>query len=369
MMARYNEQQDLGRSVPKTLLGLVRNYSPSGQEAGAVGWLVDRMDALGYTGAYVDKTGNAVGLMGEGATQIVLLGHIDTVPGEIPVRICETGNDTNLYGRGTVDAKSPLAAFVDAVARVGPILGVQLVVIGGIDEERESIGARAIVNTYQPAYAIIGEPSRWDRITLGYKGSAWADVTVQRPMTHRANRAETAPEIAIGIWTQVQVWAATFNQGQARVFDQVTPTLSGFSSRQGSFVETATLNIGVRLPQGLNPTDWYRQLKAFASGAGGEVHPTGFPISAYRAERKSLLVRAFSGGIRAAGGRPGFVVKTGTADLNIVAPVWGCPAVAYGPGDSSLDHTPDEHVSLDEFNRSVCVLQAVLQRLANQIAS
>ena len=95
-----------------------------------------------------------------------------------------------------------------------------------------------------------------------------------------------------------------------------------------------------------------------------EVLPVGFPVTAYRAERNTALVRSFLGSIRSAGGQPRFVVKTGTADLNIVAPIWQCPAVAYGPGDSDLDHTPDEHIVLEEYQKAVIVLVNVLRRLS-----
>ncbi|MBK7319597.1 hypothetical protein [Candidatus Villigracilis affinis] len=71
----------------ETLIGLVSQYSPSGQERGAVEWLVARMKALGFDDAFVDEAGNAVGVMGKGTKQVVLLGHIDTVPGEISVRV------------------------------------------------------------------------------------------------------------------------------------------------------------------------------------------------------------------------------------------------------------------------------------------
>ncbi len=98
-----------------TLVGLVSQYSPSGQEHGAVEWLVARMKALGYGEAFIDDAGNAVGVMGSGGKQVMLLGHIDTVPGEIKVEQC----GDLLYGRGAVDAKGPLASFVDAVAKVG----------------------------------------------------------------------------------------------------------------------------------------------------------------------------------------------------------------------------------------------------------
>jgi len=64
------------------------------------------------------------------------------------------------------------------------------------------------------------------------------------------------------------------------------------------------------------------------------------------------------------GGTPRFVYKTGTADLNVVAPVWRCPAVVYGPGDSALDHTPNENISLDEYGRAVDVLAQALKALS-----
>jgi LysW-gamma-L-lysine carboxypeptidase len=68
--------------------------------------------------------------------------------------------------------------------------------------------------------------------------------------------------------------------------------------------------------------------------------------------------------IRQAGGRPRFKLKTGTADMNIVGPAWGCPIVAYGPGDSSLDHTPGEHIEIVEFRKAVDVLVNALEILS-----
>ena len=68
--------------------------------------------------------------------------------------------------------------------------------------------------------------------------------------------------------------------------------------------------------------------------------------------------------IRAEGGRPRFKLKTGTADMNIVGLAWGCPIVAYGPGDSSLDHTPDEHIEIDEYLRGIDVLTRALELLS-----
>jgi LysW-gamma-L-lysine carboxypeptidase len=84
-------------------------------------------------------------------------------------------------------------------------------------------------------------------------------------------------------------------------------------------------------------------------------------VPAYRAEKNTPLVRSFLSAIRAEGGDPGFTVKSGTSDMNIVAPLWNCPTAAYGPGDSALDHTPDEHILISEYRRAVRVLAQVLR--------
>ena len=68
--------------------------------------------------------------------------------------------------------------------------------------------------------------------------------------------------------------------------------------------------------------------------------------------------------IRAMDAEPRFVVKTGTSDMNIVGPAWPeMPIIAYGPGDSSLDHTPSEHLSLTEYHGAIAVLTEVLGTL------
>jgi len=51
--------------------------------------------------------------------------------------------------------------------------------------------------------------------------------------------------------------------------------------------------------------------------------------------------------------------------MNVVGPAWRCPILAYGPGDSSLDHTPEEHVELAEYLRAINVLELALQHLTS----
>ncbi|HND50223.1 MAG TPA: M20/M25/M40 family metallo-hydrolase, partial [Anaerolineales bacterium] len=300
--------------------------------------------------------------------QVVLLGHIDTVPGEIPVQVVEAAEKSPLlYGRGSVDAKGPLASFVDAVAKVGVKDGWQFVVIGAVEEERDSEGARFVMNQYKPAFAIIGEPNQWDRVSLGYKGSAWANVTVKRGQVHTASGEETAAEAAIETWLKIKAYVEAYNADKDKVFDKLLLTLRGMESDSNDFEQWAKLKVGVRLPVEISPEDWYVKLGELISDShlGGDCHLelVGFPVPAWKCEKNSQLVRSFLSGIRSQGGEPRFVYKTGTADLNIVAPVWQCPAVVYGPGDSALDHTPNEHINLDEYQKAVHALSATLEKL------
>jgi LysW-gamma-L-lysine carboxypeptidase len=345
------------------LTGLLSEYSPSTRESGAVDYLVRTMSAQGYT-AQVDGAGNAVGSRGDpgtstqgrrGPNEIILLGHIDTVLGLIAV---EREGDT-LYGRGSVDAKGPLACFsvAAAAARLQP--GWRLTVVGAVGEEGNSPGACFVRDTYpRPAMVIIGEPSGWDHITLGYKGSLWLKYHLTQPLAHTAARTTGACEQAVGFWNRLQAVTAERNAAQPKIFDQLTPALRGMESSNDGFHENARLAINLRLPPGVDCETLGPQLVALAEPARLEVEDC---TPAYRGEKNSPLVRAFLAAIRQEGGQPGFTLKTGTSDMNIVGPAWGCPVVAYGPGDSNLDHTPREHILVSEYLKGIATLTRALE--------
>jgi len=120
------------------------------------------------------------------------------------------------------------------------------------------------------------------------------------------------------------------------------------------------MSIGLRLPLGVD-IEALKQRMLDWRGDAAVAFPYHEPP--FRAEKNTPVVRALLRSIRAAGGRPRFKLKTGTSDMNVVGPAWGCPIVAYGPGNSSLDHTPRESIRLDELSRAVDVLAKALGEL------
>ncbi len=341
------------------LKDLVTIPSLSGQEGAAAGFLVVQMRALGFT-AQVDEAGNAVGQRdgpetdGAAFREIVLLGHMDTVPGDIPVRI----EDGRLYGRGSVDAKGPLATFVMAAAQAQLRPGTRLIVAGAVEEEAAtSKGARYVVQQHQPDWCIIGEPSGWDGVTLGYKGRLLLDYELEQAMGHTAGPSTGVAEKAVAWWNAIDGYARQFNQGRPRRFEQLLPSLRQISTGSNGLTNHVAAKVGLRLPPDFDQDAFEAQACAWAGEA--QVCCYGYE-PAFQSHRRTSLAQTFNRALRQAGVRPRFKLKTGTSDMNIVGPIWQCPIVAYGPGDSRLDHTPQEHLILDEYLKAIQILQTVL---------
>lgn len=339
----------------------VRIPSLSGEEAAVAAFLVEQMGQLGFA-AQVDDAGNAVATVGESGPLVVLLGHIDTVGGTVPLRIAEG----RLYGRGAVDAKGPFATFVCATARAyrAGTLRCRVVLIGAVEEEAAtSKGAHFVVDKYAPDFCVIGEPSGWDRITLGYKGRLLVHYRREQPGAHSAGELRAAPESLVEFWTAVQDRCTLHNAGRERLFDQLIPSLRRVASGGDGLTDWAEATIGLRLPEDVDPATLADELIPLAEGATLTFEGA---CPAFRSTRTTPLAGAFVRAIRQAGGQPGFLHKTGTADMNVVGPAWGCPIVAYGPGDSRLDHTPNEHIHLEEYQRGITVLASVLAGLGTR---
>ena len=230
-------------------------------------------------------------------------------------------------------------------------------------------GARYAAAQYHPSACIIGEPSGVDGITLGYKGRLLVEAHFEQPSHHSALSGPAASEQAIQLWNWLDDLARTYNTGKPKAYDQLMPALRQINSGDDGLREWCNLLISLRLPMELTPQEVQARFEAWAAERSEslilpDLNFRGHEV-AYRSMRDTTLAHAFVDAIRAEGLRPAFKLKTGTADLNVVGPVWQCPIVAYGPGDSSLDHTPSEHISIAEFDRSVRVLTHVIQHLTS----
>ncbi|PSP87418.1 acetyl-lysine deacetylase [Halobacteriales archaeon QS_4_69_34] len=340
-------------TVRELLVDLVSIPSPSGEERACAERLAEFFAAHGRE-AWLDEAGN---VRAPADDAVLLTSHVDTVPGEIPVRVEREDGDETLWGRGSVDATGPLAALAAAAVETGASFA------GVVREETDSAGARHLVETRSAPGAVVnGEPSGWDGLTLGYRGLLSGTYVATSESGHSSRPGNNAIQDALEWWNRVR---AVFEGGAEEwtpVFERVTPkpvAFDGGPSADGLSVE-ATMEVQFRVPPALT-TEEVREL-ADGELNGGTVgwHDA---IEPTMGSPRTPVARAFRAAIRRAGGEPRPLRKTGTSDMNLYADAWDCPMVTYGPGDSELDHAPNERLALDEFDRSVAVLTDVAATL------
>ena len=330
------------------LIDLVSIPSPSGEERACAEHLASFFEANGRD-VWIDEIGN---VRAPADDRVLFTSHIDTVPGDIPVRVA----DDVLWGRGSVDAKGPLVALAAAAVNTGVSFA------GVIGEEVDSSGAHHLVATRDSPDAVVnGEPSGWEAITLGYRGLLGGTYVSTSESGHTSRPDRNAIQHAMDWWGRVE---QAFERDEwESVFEQVTTkpvSFDGGTAADGLSVE-ATLDVQLRVPPSLT-TDAVREI------ADGELeHGTVTwwdDVPPVMASSRTPLARAFRVAIRAADGAPRLVRKTGTSDMNVYADAWDVPIVTYGPGDSGLDHTPEEHLVLGDFDRAIGILERVAGELA-----
>jgi succinyl-diaminopimelate desuccinylase len=277
-----------------------------------------------------------------------------------------------IYGRGSADMKSGLAAaMVAAVAvkRSGARLGGRLVVGALVDEEGDMIGARHLCTTTlgrELSAAIICEPEQ-NELCLEQRGVVWARVTVRGRMAHGAMpEAGVNPITALGALLRE---APALERRLRRLCRRsphlrpptVTPTVAQAPVQgvpQSNVIPSAAQAVlDVRLTPGPEADAVAKEIDLACQrameacpGAVVEWQPVnGFRL-ATRVERSEPLVRAMTRGVRQATGRaPRFGGVPGSTDGTILRTTLGIPIVTCGPGHRLIPHQVDEYVEVAEL--------------------
>lgn len=338
--------------IPADLLfQMLQIPSLSGTEQALADFLAGVLAELGFD-ARLDEAGNVIGDIGTGdGPVIMLLSHLDTVGPQLAAR----RDETRLYGRGAVDAKGPLATMIWAAAQRPEFRGT-LRVIGAVEEERLSRGGHHVARTLPPPDAlIIGEPSGWNRVVLGYKGKIDLEYWVERAPAHSTKPTQKASEAAAAFWLAVQ--DALGPERDHGSFWLPAATLRGIHGD----ITAAHIDVDCRVPPEYSVGDFVERLSKHAGDGELKVIRS---IAAARVERSDPVARSLSAAIRRHGGQPRPTLKTGTSDMNTVSERWTVPMAAYGPGDGALDHSDHEYLDIAEFHTAIAVLATAIDELS-----
>ncbi|USZ66868.1 [LysW]-lysine hydrolase [Halorussus salilacus] len=349
MSASAAEADETARDLLEALVSIP---SPSGEEREAAERLAAFFEERDRE-VWLDEVGN---VRAPADDSVLLTSHVDTVPGEIPVGVEESGDGAKeLWGRGSVDATGPLAAMAVVAVRTGVSF------VGVVGEETDSRGARFLVEDRDAPDAVInGEPSGWDGVTLGYRGFLSGEYAVATDSAHTSRPEPNAIQEAMAWWSRVE--EAFEEEDDTPVFERVTAkpvVFSGGTADDGLSVE-ASAEVQFRIPPGESAAGIRETVEAELDA--GKI-AWGDPIPPVMESPRTEVARAFRAAIRRAGGDPRLLRKTGTSDMNLYAGAWDRPMATYGPGDSELDHAPNERLDLGDLDRAVAVLEDVCETL------
>jgi len=360
----------------RLLTNLLGIYSPSGKEEDIANFLATELKKMGFQ-VGIDAIGNVIGVVGEGEPTILLCGHMDTVAGHLPLRV----EEGKIYARGAVDAKGPLAAMVMAAAEAAKEPAFKgrgkILIAATVEEEATSRGVKHLITQGITAdYAIFGEPSGAENVTIGYKGQIQLKIVCKTETGHASTPwlYENALEKAYELWNQIK---------NASNYPSLDPSESPFTAVTACLVRVAggratsvvpfeaEMNLDVRVPIQFSTTQVFDQLskiiaKYQAANPKVIVIPTvQDTVESFEVDKSSPLVHVMSSSIRKVLNKPATLMhKTGTGDMNILGHAMNLPIVTYGPGDSHLDHTLEEHIVINEYLASIQVYKETLLKLA-----
>ena len=330
------------------LSNLVAIPSLSGREEHACAFLADALPAAGWERVEIDGAGSVVASRGSGSCELILMGHIDTVPGG-PAHMLD---GDILRGRGSVDAKGPLCAFAVAGGRAPIAPDWKLTLIAATGEEADSRGALHRIPKHSPAACIIGEPSGADGVTIGYRGSLRIALSAEDGGAHRSGDAGPITAV-VRAAADILSFVESADSPELPVIQRPSgAVVSMHGEENGRRLGRSDLDI--RLPEGSDPQQWIERIVELAGRRG--VHARTLAVTpAHVADKNNPAARALRLAVRKNGLSPRLLAKGGTADFNLAA-AWNCPMAAYGPGDSKLDHTSEEHITLSEYLTSLDIL-------------
>lgn len=347
-------------------------------------FLVETLEAAGRD-PDVDEAGNVLASRGDGdGTHIVLNTHVDTVPPHVSY---ERDGDV-VRGRGSCDAKGPLAALLDAFLAVEPTDGKVTLAITP-DEETSQTGASHLAGDLSADGFVVGEPTGLDVCTTA-RGQYEGTVTITGKSAHAATPESGAN--AIRAAAPVVQAMETFDEREDRSASEpssggesrerrgpgeheslgrptLTPTMVEGGETPNQVPETCTITFD-RRPV---PPERAQEFRADLEEHLSQWMPRGMDLRVELTPRETPFLGAF-----ATDGDEPLVRHLTDASSGAIRPFGAAteasyfaehaPTVVFGPGvladeEGAVAHSEREYVSLSAVETAADAVHRALERL------
>ena len=187
----------------------------------------------------------------------------------------------------------------------------------------------------------------------------------------------SAPNNNNPIHVAIEFWNKVKGMLEQRPFKGKTPYFSvepNITVLQGGTASnilpaSCEIDIDIRFPFGIKSDQILKKIEQVIANVQTDLgiqieHNILSEIQGFRAPKDSRIALALKQAHQEiVGGYPTFLRKAGTNFMVFLADKYQIPVVSYGPGDSSLGHTPNEYIKIEEYLKTIDVLEEFIRIL------
>jgi succinyl-diaminopimelate desuccinylase len=346
---------------------------------------------LGQAGARVQvlappekpEAQSVVATFGAGAPVLMLHAHMDTVPVAELERdqwrtdpFCAVVQDGNIYGKGSVDDKAPLAAMMQAAKHFALRGGKgSLVVVAAAEEEiGGQLGTKWLAENHHLPMAdfiVVGEQTA-NRVATAHKGVMRAAIQTFGQSVHATNpnrgvNAITAMAKIVLALEQYHLELAQRHHPLVGVPTCNVGVIQG-GSTANAVPDQCSIRLDRRMIPGETPTAVQAELEAIVASL--DLEPARAQIGEF------LFSSWFESKLETALGQR-FLATSSQATNSPLEPIGYLPGsdakhlmglckgdmVIFGPGSYEVAHAANEYVSIKELEQCFTVLDTFLREV------
>jgi succinyl-diaminopimelate desuccinylase len=352
--------------------------NPPGMERACAQLLGKRLEDAGFRVAYHEFAEGRTSLIAQiggssGKPPICFTGHIDIVPlGAAPWHHDAFAGETDgdkLYGRGSTDMKSGIAAFVCAAIELSRKLertaGLVLVITAG--EEIGCEGAKFLADHKllgEAGAIVVAEPTA-NYPYIGHKGLAWFEVettgvTAHGSMPEVGDNAVVKMAKAIGDLEHFH-----FPVESHPVMGKPTINVGTFHGglNTNSVPDRARVTLDTRTVPGIDHAHLCKSLQSLLAPRGATVRQIVDTDKLYTEPGNEWVEEVYDACTLLLGARPTPKIITFSTDgADLKRGFGGPPAVILGPGEPTLAHQTDEWCSMGRIEQSTDLFTTLMRR-------
>ena len=318
---------------------------------------------------------NLLAVRGSGGPHFAFAGHLDVVPpgpGWTSDPFAPEERGGLLHGRGAVDMKGAIAAFVAAVASVSAFAGTISLIITGDEEGPATHGTVALIERMaargiKPDLCLVGEPTSsarlGDMIKIGRRGSVnmWIDVPGTQGHVAYPHLADNPIPRLLHILTAIDAIHLDDGNDWFQPSNIEVTDIEVGNPATNVIPAAARARLSIRFTDLQNGAALVDRIRAIVL----EEAPGGTLTARISGEAFLTPPGAFSALVTNAirettGMDPALSTTGGTSDARFLSKL--CPTIEFGLPNATM-HKLDEAVALDDLHALVLVYAAILRRV------